>query len=75
MAFTKPAPGVRPRSLRTRFGLFSLLVVREFFYYLVTQYACLVAALIITQWPRNPTELARLVFFQFPLSEWFFIIR
>ncbi|KAF8866737.1 N-acetylglucosaminyltransferas-like protein [Acephala macrosclerotiorum] len=74
MSFNKPAEGVRKRDFRTRFGLFSLLFIREWSYYLVTQYTCLVVSMVITQFPKTPGQLARLIFFQFPLSEWFFII-
>jgi hypothetical protein len=57
-----------------RFGLFSLLFVREFSYYLVTQYTCLIASYVLLNFPITPAELAKTVFFEFPLSEWLFII-
>ncbi len=44
-------------------------------YYLVTQYTCLVFGFVILKFPKSAGELFRLVFFQFPLSEWFFITR
>lgn len=36
---------------------------------------CLVASFIITKFPKTPFELARLVYFQYPVSQWLFIIR
>jgi cellulose synthase/poly-beta-1,6-N-acetylglucosamine synthase-like glycosyltransferase len=73
LAFKKSPEG--NRSFITRFGLFSLLLIREMSYYLVTQYTCLVFGFVIIKFPKSPAALLRLVFFQFPLSEWFFIIR
>jgi len=75
MTFKKPSEGVNQRDFRTRFGLFSLLFVREWSYYLVTQYTCLMGAIVITNFPKSLPELGHLIFSQFPLSEWFFIIR
>ncbi len=72
LAFTKSPAGTR--DLTMRFGLFSLLFVREFSYYLVTQYTCLIASYVLLNFPISPTELAKTVFFEFPLSEWLFII-
>ncbi|KAJ9645207.1 hypothetical protein H2199_003213 [Coniosporium tulheliwenetii] len=63
------------RNFTVRFGLFSLLLIREWSYYLVTQYTCLVASFMITKFPKTPFELARLVYFQYPVSQWLFIIR
>lgn len=72
LAFTKPPAG--NRELTMRFGLFSLLFVREFSYYLVTQYTCLIASYVLLNFPISPAELAKTVFFEFPLSEWLFVI-
>jgi cellulose synthase/poly-beta-1,6-N-acetylglucosamine synthase-like glycosyltransferase len=63
------------RSFYQRFGIFSLLFVREWSYYLVTQYTCLVAGFVITRFPRTPTELIHLIFFQYPISLWLFFVR
>ncbi|KAG9741053.1 hypothetical protein KCU73_g9032, partial [Aureobasidium melanogenum] len=27
---------------------------------------------IITGWPKNPAELVKLIFFRYPMAEWFF---
>ncbi|KAL6717678.1 hypothetical protein ACLMJK_005593 [Lecanora helva] len=62
------------RNLTMRFGLLSLLLIREFSYYLVTQYCCLVLSIVLTQFPKTPATLARFIFFPFPVSVWFFII-
>jgi cellulose synthase/poly-beta-1,6-N-acetylglucosamine synthase-like glycosyltransferase len=58
-----------------RFGIFSLLFVREASYYLVTQHACLVLGLVVTRFPKSASGLARLLFFQYPVSQWLFIAR
>jgi cellulose synthase/poly-beta-1,6-N-acetylglucosamine synthase-like glycosyltransferase len=58
-----------------RFGIFSLLFVREASYYLVTQHACLVLGLVVTRFPKSALGLARLMFFQYPVSQWLFIAR
>jgi cellulose synthase/poly-beta-1,6-N-acetylglucosamine synthase-like glycosyltransferase len=72
LAFTKSPAG--SRDLTMRFGLFSLLFVREFSYYLVTQYTCLIASYVLLDFPTTPAELAKTVFFEYPLSQWLFII-
>ncbi|TAQ90589.1 hypothetical protein B7494_g1080 [Chlorociboria aeruginascens] len=72
LAWKKPEEGNRKFSVRA--GLVSLLLVRELSYYLVSQYFCLVICFIIVGFPKNPVALAKLVFFKFPVSEWFFII-
>lgn len=69
------SPEGRNRNAKARFGVLSLLLIRELSYYLVTQYTCFVVSIIITAFPKTPQDLAHLVFFQFPLSEWLFIIR
>jgi len=73
LAWNNPEEGNRKACVRA--GIFSLLFVRELSYYLVTQYTCLVINFIIVDFPKSPVQLARLVFFKFPVSEWFFIIR
>ena len=73
LCFKKAPEGVH-RNFTTRFGLFSLLLIRELSYYLVTQYFCLVLSIIFTQFPKSPSALARFIFFPYPVSEWFFII-
>ena len=72
LTYRKSAHG--HKNVTMRFGLLSLLLIREFSYYLVTQYCCLVASIIFTQFPRTPATLAKFIFFPFPVSEWFFII-
>lgn len=74
LAFNRPA-GIGKRSFKERFGLFSLLAIRESSYYLVTQYLCLVLSFILTGFPKSPAALATMVFFPFPVSQWFFIVR
>lgn len=44
-------------------------------YYLVTQYCCLVLSFIIVHFPKTPTAFAHLIYFQYPVSQWLFIIR
>ncbi|KAF2456993.1 N-acetylglucosaminyltransferas-like protein [Lineolata rhizophorae] len=62
------------RNFRVRFGLISLLLIREWSYYLVTQYTCLVLSFLITKFPSTVAELARLVYFQYPVSQWLLIV-
>jgi cellulose synthase/poly-beta-1,6-N-acetylglucosamine synthase-like glycosyltransferase len=68
-------PQESPRSFTNRFGLLSLLVIREASYYLVTQYCCLVFSLICLNFPTSATAFFRVIFFTYPVSQWFFIIR
>lgn len=65
-------PPDRKRTVSERFGVLSLLFVREISYYLVTQHTCLLLSFIITDWPKNPAELVKLIFFRYPMAEWFF---
>jgi cellulose synthase/poly-beta-1,6-N-acetylglucosamine synthase-like glycosyltransferase len=65
----------KTRTFTQRFGLLSLLWVREASYYLITQYLCLVASIVITQFPKTGSELYKLVFFQYPVAWWLFIFR
>ena len=69
----KPTDG--RRDLIQRLGLFSLLFIRELSYYLVTQYCCLVAGIIILDFPKTPQQVLRVLFFQYPVAYWLFIIR
>ncbi|KAI9642476.1 hypothetical protein NHQ30_009281 [Ciborinia camelliae] len=63
------------RIFTTRFGLLNLLLIRELSYYLVTQFACLVASFIFLNFPLTPAAFWKTVFFQYPVSEWFFFVR
>jgi hypothetical protein len=63
------------RNLIQRLGLVSLLIVRELSYYLVTQYCCLVACILILDFPKTPQALLRVLFFQYPVAYWLFVIR
>jgi len=74
LTWRKACDGDR-RGFGMRFGLLSLLLIREMSYYLVTQYFCLVVSIVFTQFPKAPGTLARFIFFPYPVSEWFFIIR
>ncbi|KAF1988521.1 glycosyltransferase family 2 protein [Aulographum hederae CBS 113979] len=72
LSLTRPVD--HKRTATQRFGIFSMLFIREFSYYLVTQYTCLVAGFVITKFPKTPVELARLIYFQYPVSQWLFVI-
>jgi len=73
LAYNQPEEGNRKFSVRA--GIVSLLFVRELSYYLVTQYTCLVINFIIIGFPKSGAGLGRLIFFTFPVSEWFFVLR
>jgi cellulose synthase/poly-beta-1,6-N-acetylglucosamine synthase-like glycosyltransferase len=73
LTFNKAQEGKRVFS--TRFGLLNLLIIRELSYYLVTQFACLVFAFIVLNFPLSPGAFWRTVFFQYPVSEWMFFFR
>ncbi|ESZ93886.1 glycosyltransferase family 2 protein [Sclerotinia borealis F-4128] len=62
------------RIFTTRFGLLNLLLIRELSYYLVTQFACLVASFILLNFPLTPAAFWKTIFFQYPISEWFFFV-
>ncbi|KAF2792670.1 glycosyltransferase family 2 protein [Melanomma pulvis-pyrius CBS 109.77] len=62
------------RSFTARFGVLSLLLIREASYYLVTQYTCLVLSFLIVKFPSSGEELWKLVYFQYPVSQWLFVI-
>ncbi|APA09510.1 hypothetical protein SS1G_12321 [Sclerotinia sclerotiorum 1980 UF-70] len=70
----KKSPHNKKRNLLTRFGLLSLLLIRELSYYLVSQYTCLMLSFLITGFLKTGTQLKNLIFFEFPASEWLFII-
>ncbi|KAF2766099.1 hypothetical protein EJ03DRAFT_345305 [Teratosphaeria nubilosa] len=76
LAWTKPPPAedgtVKTRTMSERFGVLSLLLVREISYYLVTLHTCLLLSFVIVDWPHNVGEFVRLLFFRYPMSEWFF---
>ncbi|KAF2430507.1 hypothetical protein EJ08DRAFT_687795 [Tothia fuscella] len=60
------------RRFGQRFGIFSLLFVRETSYYLVTQYTCLIFVFLITSFPHSGKELVKLIYFQYAISQWCF---
>jgi len=66
-----PAPRPRRRASE-RFGIVSLLLVREMSYYLVSQHTCLLLSFVITAWPKDVAGFVKLIFFRYPLAEWFF---
>lgn len=72
MIWNNPPGGKRTPS--ERFGLVSLLFVRELSFYLVTQHTCLLISFIIADWPKNPSGLLRLLFFRYPLAQWFLFL-
>ncbi|KAF2810383.1 N-acetylglucosaminyltransferas-like protein [Mytilinidion resinicola] len=77
MVYNKPQDQIHAKDSRSfvaRFGIFSLLLIREVSYYLVTQYTCLVLSFLIVKFPKTGSELFKLVYFQYPISQWLFII-
>ncbi|KAF2644162.1 N-acetylglucosaminyltransferas-like protein [Massarina eburnea CBS 473.64] len=77
MVYDKPSSPLHEnynRSCTARFGVFSLLLIREASYYLVTQYTCLVFSFLITKFPTSGKELWKFVYFQYPVSQWLFMI-
>ena len=75
LAWNRIDEGRPKREFKQRFGLLSLLYIRESSYYLVTQYLCLVISVVITQFPKSGSQLVTLVFFQYPVAYWLFILR
>ena len=71
LAWKNPPNGTK-RGMDERYGLVSLLLVREISYYLVSQHTCLILSFLIIDWPRTVPELVRLLFFRYPMAEWFF---
>ncbi|KAF2178607.1 glycosyltransferase family 2 protein [Zopfia rhizophila CBS 207.26] len=77
MVYDKPQDPLHPnynRGFTARFGVLSLLLIREASYYLVTQYTCLVLSFMIVKFPTSGEELGKLIYFQYPVSQWLFII-
>lgn len=70
LAWTNPPNG--KRDFDERYGIVSLLAVREISYYLVTMHTCLLVSFVIVGWPSNTAELVRLLFFRYPMAQWFF---
>lgn len=78
MVYNQPKDLLHPdynRSFTTRFGVLSLLLIREASYYLVTQYTCLVLSFLIVKFPKSGSDLGKLIYFEYPISQWLFIIR
>ena len=73
LTFTKSKGG--NRSLQTRIGLLFLLLIREFSYYLVTQYLCFIVSLLVTNFPKSAQAVADVIFYPFAVAQWLFIIR
>lgn len=73
LAFTRSVEEQRTKT--QRFGLISLLLIREMSYYLVTQYCCLVLSILITSFPKSGSLLLKFLFFQYPVAYWLFILR
>lgn len=69
LVWNQPPSG--KRGLNQRFGVLSLLLIREMSYYLVTQHTCLILSFIITGFPTSPGKLVQLIFFQYPMAQWF----
>ncbi|KAF2862311.1 glycosyltransferase family 2 protein [Piedraia hortae CBS 480.64] len=72
LIWTNPPRGHRVP--QERLGLFSLLFVRELSYYFVSQHTCLLLSFIITGWPNDAGSFVRLIFFRYPMAEWFLFI-
>jgi cellulose synthase/poly-beta-1,6-N-acetylglucosamine synthase-like glycosyltransferase len=68
--WTNPPDG--KRGGEERYGLISLLLIREISYYLVTMHTCLLISFVITEWPSTVGEFVKLLFFRYPMAEWFF---
>lgn len=74
LIWNQPTVEGKKRSFNQRLGIFSLLFVRELSYYLMTQYLCLVLNIVIIDFPQSGEELYKLVFFQYPIAWWFWIL-
>ncbi|WPH03547.1 Hypothetical protein R9X50_00642700 [Acrodontium crateriforme] len=72
LIWTNPPKGERTRNERV--GLVSLLCIRESSYYLVSQHTCLLLSFIINDWPHDVPSFVRLIFFRYPLAEWFLFL-
>jgi len=64
----------KTRTFGQRFGLLSLLWIREASYYLITQHMCLVISIVINDFPTTGAELYKLLFFQYPVAWWLFML-
>ncbi len=64
-------PPIGKRGLNQRFGILSLLLIREMSYYLVTQHTCLILSFLIAGLPSSPDEVVDLIYFRFPMAQWF----
>ena len=69
LIWTNPPEGRRGPD--ERFGIVSLLLVREMSYYLVTQHTCLLLSFLITGWPHNVAGFVQLLFFRYTMAQWF----
>lgn len=69
LIWTNPPNGTR--GLNERFGCVSLFLTREMSYYLVTQHTCLLLSFVITGWPTNVASFVQLLFFRYPMAQWF----
>ncbi|KAI7520624.1 glycosyltransferase family 2 protein, partial [Hortaea werneckii] len=69
LVWTNPPDGKRTKA--ERMGLVSLLFTRELSYYFVSQHTCLLLSFIITEWPTDVPSFVKLIFFRYPMAEWF----
>ncbi|GAB7365587.1 hypothetical protein MBLNU230_g6658t1 [Neophaeotheca triangularis] len=69
LIWRNPPQGHRSKSERA--GLVSLLFVRELSFYFVSQHTCLMASFIIMEWPSNVSELVHLIWFRYPMAQFF----
>jgi hypothetical protein len=69
LVWNNPPIGVRAK--KERMGLVSLLWIRELSYYLVSQHTCLLLSFLINDWPHDVASFVRLIFFRYPMAEWF----
>ncbi|KAF2683227.1 glycosyltransferase family 2 protein [Lentithecium fluviatile CBS 122367] len=77
MVYNKPHDPLHTnynRNFSARFGVLSLLVIREASYYLVTQYFVLTLSFVLIKFPTSGKELWKFVYFQYPVSQWLFLI-
>ncbi|KAK5132947.1 hypothetical protein LTR08_008310 [Meristemomyces frigidus] len=72
LIWTNPPEG--ERTGQERVGLVSLLFIRELSYYLVSQHTCLLVSFLITNWPHNVAGFVKLIFFRYPMAEWFLFL-
>ncbi|KAF2717268.1 glycosyltransferase family 2 protein [Polychaeton citri CBS 116435] len=69
MLWNNPPNG--KRTVNERFGIFSLLFIREISYYLVTMHTTLMLSFVINNWPHDVGSFVHLIFFRYPMAEWF----